>query len=228
MVASSQAALTVVADFDFSTFADGTGDFAANGLTAFGDATVTSGQLVLDGTGDYLQSSTFTSAPDNFVLETVVDASSFGAFNFTAALNTGGVNNGGGVVAQSGNWNALASGIGFHGSAAHGGTPTGTVSVALVRNNGDNSLFVNGVEAGAGGADGWNNPGAGTQITIGGHGFDVPAGVWNGTIDHVRYTTSDTAEASNAALYSLAAIPEPTSTGLLGLGALALILRRRK
>lgn len=229
MIASSKAVISVVVDVDFSTFADGTGDFTPNGLNASGDATISSGQLVLDGAGDYVQtSSTFTTAADNFVLEVVGSAAGFGPFNFGAALNTGTTNNGGGILAQSGNWNALSSGIGFFGSAGHGGAPTNQVSIALVRNAGDVSLFVNGVEFGAGGVDGWDNPGTGAQLTIGGHGFDVPAGTWNGTIDRVRYSTSDVPESSNAALFAAAAIPEPTSVALLGLGGLALLRRRRK
>ncbi|MCG8583884.1 MAG: hypothetical protein MI757_04140, partial [Pirellulales bacterium] len=88
----SPAALTTVGDYDFSNNA------APSGFTEFGDPTYSSGMVHLDGTGDYLQAVAPTTVTDNMVLEAIVSADTFGAFNFVGSISqANGANSGYGI-----------------------------------------------------------------------------------------------------------------------------------
>ncbi len=184
MTTTAGAQLITVADYDFAD------DQAPVGFAEFGDPTYVDGQLVLDGAGDYIQAVAPTVATDNVVLETIVSAETFGVFNFTASItNADGSNSGYGVVAQGGSWRAITSGVGFPGLFPHGNPPTASVALAYVREAGDSSLYVNGLEFDSGGGDGNITLTDSGVITIGGHNFDVPNGVFDGSIDRVRVST---------------------------------------
>lgn len=178
--------LVTVADYDFED------NQAPAGATTFGDPTYTNGKLVLDGAGDYLQISPApigSGTSDNFVLEFIVNATSFGSFNFVGAIsNASGTNTGYGILAENTQWNALVSGNGVAGSFNHGPPPTFSIALAFVRDGGDNSLYVNGTRYDNASSDGFTLTDAGV-LTIGGHGFDVPNGLFVGEIDRVRVST---------------------------------------
>ncbi len=57
--------------------------------------------------------------------------------------------------------------------------------------------------------------------------IDVPAFTAGGTVDATWYNNGGTATASSNTI-AVAVVPEPSSAALLGLGGLALIMRRRK
>ena len=179
--------LDVLGDWDFAD------NQTPSGFTEFGNPSYSGGQLVLDGSGDYIQIASPISAAenDNFVLEMIASADAIGAFNFIATVApANGSNAGYGVLAQSGNWNALTSLSGFAGSTSHGSTPTPMVALAYVLNNGNASLYVNGVEFDSGSGDGFTLSGP-AVLTIGGHPFDAPNGLFNGSVDRVRISTFD-------------------------------------
>jgi hypothetical protein len=188
----SCAQVETTADF---TFDNGT-NLGAGGLgfSVFGDASISGNQLQLDGTGDYL---TITNpfgvgVTDNFALEAVVtaEAATVGGFNFIFAMNEGTSNNGFGGLLQSGSTIGIGSG---QGPAFFAATPTGllprTFSVSVVRQNGNNFLYVDGVIFDDGVADGLNGAGSLDTLAIGAHNFDAPNGLFNGSIDRVRLVT---------------------------------------
>lgn len=180
----ADAVLTTVGDWDFAD------NMAPAGFTEFGDPTYAGGKLLLDGVGDYIQAPAPTTASDNMVLETIVSADAFGAFNFSASIsNADGSNTGYGILGQGGEWRAINSGVGYPGAVPHGTTPTSTVALAYVREGGDSSLWVNGVQYNSGGADAFNSVTDAGVVTIAGHEFDVPNGVFDGAIDRVRVST---------------------------------------
>lgn len=220
---SANAALTVGADYDFSTFADGTGDLTTAGFNINGDAAISGGQLILDGTGDYLTiADPLGGATDNFAIEATFTADTAGTFNFVATRNTGTTNSGGGILIQSGNFNALASLVGFQVSTPQ--TLGSEVTVNFVRQDGTYTLYVNGVNVGSNAAT-WN----GTPDTagIGAHNFDAPDGLLDGSIARVRYSTfaaDDPLGIGGDGFIEV--IPEPSSLALIGLGGLMLVRRR--
>ncbi len=63
------------------------------------------------------------------------------------------------------------------------------------------------------------------RLNLGWNTADGAASLMTGEFDRVRMSTFT---AGNFATSDLIAVPEPSSTALLGLGGLALILRRRK
>lgn len=175
---------TLAGDYNFDD------NQAPVGFTEFGDPTYAGGKLLLDGNGDYIQGPAPTTATDNIIFETLASADAFGGFNWVISIsNTAAGNSGYGIVAQNGNWNALTSNIGFVGSDPHGAVPTPTVALAYVREKGNSSLYVNGVKFDSGVNDGAIQLSDSGLITIGGHAFDAPNGLFNGSIDRVRVTT---------------------------------------
>lgn len=178
--------LNVIADYDFAD------NQAPAGFSEFGNPTYANGRLVLDGNGDYLQLSPAplgSSTNDNFVLEAIVNATSLGAFNFVVSIsNHNGANTGYGILMEGTQWRALVSGSGISGGHAHGPPPTFLTAIAFVREGGNNSLYVNGVKYDSGAGEGFTLTDAGI-LTIGGHMFDVPNGLFAGEIDRVRIST---------------------------------------
>lgn len=155
-------------------------------------------------------------------------------FSFGAGLTTGD-NQGVGILEQGG-WNALHQGVGA-GSPATATVTGQEVRLALIwaagadQTNGvDSNLYINGVRVsgrGGGLASGINPL---TQFNVGYNTLDGGAfeGGFNGTITEARYFTFDDGAFAASDLLQAATVPEPSSSALLGLGGLALILRRRK
>jgi len=221
------AALVVVGDYDFAN------NQKPAGFTENGDPTYSGGKLLLDGTGDYIQIGAPTTAVNDVVLEAIVSANAVGTFNFAASIsNANKTNSGYGVLAQSGNWNALTSNVGFAGSTAHGTTPTPTVAIAYVRYGGNTSLYVDGTQYDSGGNDAAPGITDAGVLSIGAHYFDAPNGLFNGSIDRVRVSTiSGTFDANDLLGPGDGTIPEPSTfalTILALLGLLACGQRRRR
>lgn len=221
---ASHAALTVVGDYDFS------GNQTPAEFSEFGSPTYANGKLLLNGS-TYIQapSPLADSVSDNFVLEVIANANSFGGFNFVTSISpASGANFGFGVLAAGGEWSALTSSSAFVGSTPHGGGPTSTVALAYVFANGDASLYVNGArfDSGAGNTFNLTYP---AVLTIGAHPFDAPNGLFNGEIDRVRVSTfSGTFNAGDLlGPGDGTTIPEPGALLLLALGGV-FGLRRRK
>ncbi len=222
---SANAVLTTVADY---TFDDGT-DLGAAGFTVNGDAAISGNALQLDGTGDYLTiADPLGGATDNFVVEAVFTDNFVGTgFHFAAARNTGTTNNGHGLLIQGGEFRALQSGVGTNGvvSSQVSNTP---VTFSFVRQNGENSLWVDGVLQAGPTAINFN--GTPDTLTIGAHNFDAPNGLFNGSIDRVRLSTigaNDLLGSDAGNDNFIFVIPEPSSLALLGLGGLVIARRRR-
>ena len=101
-------------------------------------------------------------------------------------------------------------------------TPNTWTHLAVIRNNGVSTFYVNGVAQ------------TGTSSTAPTHGTGhigvTPggSGPYEGDLDEIRMFTFEDGDDPVTALNVQAAVPEPSSTALLGLGSLALILRRRK
>lgn len=96
--------------------------------------------------------------------------------------------------------------------------------VAMTYNNSNVEYFVNGASAGTTTIGLFNDEGAGAETKIGGRA----GGVENflGLMDEVKY--DDAILTVGEIQASATAVPEPSSSALLGLAGLALILRRRK
>lgn len=221
---AANAAITVVADYDFAD------NMAPTGFTEFGDPTYAGGKLLLDGTGDYIQATAPTTVTDNMVLEAIVSADVFGTFNFAVSISQAdSLNTGYGLLGQSGNWNALRSLSAFSGSAAHGGAPTSTVAIAFVRVAGDSSLYVNGVQFNSGSGDLAPILVGAAVLSIGAHEFDAPNGLFNGSIDRVRVSTIsggfDAADLLGPG--DGAAVPTPAALPA-GLALIGIIAARRR
>ena len=74
-----------------------------------------------------------------------------------------------------------------------------------------------------------NTPAAPTQLNVGFNPFDsVGTSGFNGSINEIRLFTFTGGEFVEADLLQAATIPEPASVAFLGMGGLALMLRRRK
>ena len=223
LMGASQAAITVQQHY---TFNDNT---TPGGLTVqAGTASYSGGELVMNNSTWLAGSSGIGAAvTTDYGFEVIATASAFEAFDFAATLTTdtsGTINRGVGLLAQ-GNWLGLVSGVGAFGTTA---SATGAeVRLAFVRTGTTNTIYVNGVAAGSNTAA---PIGTVETLSIGGHPFDADggAGIWNGTINEVRTFTFNTGEFVAGDLLTAATVPEPSSTALLGLGGLALILRRRK
>ncbi|MEE9463972.1 MAG: LamG-like jellyroll fold domain-containing protein, partial [Candidatus Neomarinimicrobiota bacterium] len=192
-----------------STGNDATVDFiAAIDLTRFGNPTYRSEtnlacsnlSMDFDGTGDYYQSAggdVPTTAVDNVGMEAWCKANSFGAFQFVANLGWGGGEpRGFGLIEQGGEWRLLYNGVGYPAISTSASVTGEWVHLAGVIDGGTARLFVNGVEEATNTAPG--TPGVISEVTdhmtIAGNPWDIPNGLWNGVIDHVRVFTFNSGE----------------------------------
>lgn len=220
------ATITTVADYTFNNNA------APSGFTAIGTPTYSGGQLILDG-ASALEIATPLTATDNFGLEAIVTPSTFDAFNFAVA-NHDGANRGAGIV-SIGSTDTIWQGL-LERSAQFGSSPSAMgseVRLALVRDAGTTTLYVNGANYGTTTAVPDFGTGA-TTLTIGGNRDNNGAleGLFKGSINEVRlFTFAPNGFNPTTDLLTHATVPEPSAivsivTGLLGL--LAYAWRKRK
>jgi hypothetical protein len=224
VVASGEASILVVKDYTFDN------NLLPEGFTAVGTGTPTfqNGSLSLDGTAA-IEVATPLKAIDNFGIEAVVTASSFDAFNFVVS-NHNGANKGVGLLSEGTDWHAILQQAGDFGAVA--ATPQTPVHLALVRDSGITSLYVEGSLKATSNAV----PACGetdlSTFSIGANRNNTGAleGLFKGSMDEVRLFTFAAGQ-FNPSTDLLTAVPEPSSvalaiTGLFGL--LAYAWRKRK
>ena len=162
-------------------------------------------------------------ATDNFGIEFWTRTSQLGTATLFATGTTGHIVFG----IASGNWLAAVHGGGWIGGSEGSGQTIAAntwTHLAIIRNNGVSTFYINGVAQ------------TGTlNVAPSGHGtghIGVASGrasAYAGDLDELRMFTFDPAVDNPVAALNLqAAVPEPSSTALLGLSSLALILRRHK
>jgi hypothetical protein len=126
----------------------------------------------------------------------------------------------------TGNWGASYHGTAWVGAANGTGQPISAntwTHLALIRSADTTTFYIDGVaQAGTSGTTPTHNASAHLAVTSGG------ANRYQGDIDEINIFTFDPNTDDPVAALSVNLVPEPSSTALLGLGGLALILRRRK
>ncbi|MGB0992734.1 MAG: LamG-like jellyroll fold domain-containing protein [Akkermansiaceae bacterium] len=189
-----------------------------------GSASYSGGQIVLDG-DSYISGPSGLATTDNIGFEVIATGTTFGTFQFPIAVNEGSSDNVGlGILEESG-WKGIVQGQIVITPAAASSTGVET-RLAFVRADGTNNFYVNGVLVSTNG----NAPGGADLDTlhIGANPFDGAAGGFTGSINEVRTFSFNSGEFATSDLLTGATVPEPSSSALLGLGGLALVLRRRK
>jgi len=139
----------------------------------------------LDGSGQYLSNAIVTTAVDNFGIEAWVKPTTVSStYNFVA-YNGNTANNGWGIAWQDGAFQGWYGNVILFGS---GVIATGTwAHVALVRDNGSSTLYVNGVSANIPTGFGPNAPSTGFALGI--RPQAPTTDFFNGAIDEVRVFT---------------------------------------
>tara|TARA_B110000483_G_C18124545_1_gene515046 strand:- start:16 stop:780 length:765 start_codon:yes stop_codon:yes gene_type:complete len=168
-------------------------------------------------------------ATNNFIVELwVIAANTTQTVNL---LHTSGADNGSLKIGiQGGNWSSSYHGISWIGAAGGAGqaVTAGTwTHLAVIRDSGTSTLYIDGV-AQAGNTTGTPAHNGPTAFHL---GVNPNGGVGNwftGGIDDLKLSTFDPNTDDPVAALSINAVPEPSSTALLGLGGLALLLRRRR
>lgn len=214
---SAHAVITVV---EHQTFND---NATPATYTEVGTPSYAGGALVLNGSsGLTFTAGTPLTATDNFGIEAIVTLTQLDAFDFILANSVGVTNAGYGLLQDTG-WQAIVMG-----QALSAGDPVALnteVRLAYVRDEGFGALYVNGTFFSALA----NTPAAPTQLNVGFNPFDfVGTSGFNGSINEIRLFTFTGGEFVEADLLQAATIPEPASVAFLGMGGLALMLRRRK
>lgn len=217
---SSQAAISVVDHHTFNDNAQPAGTIVVGGAPTY-----TGGSAIFSG-AEGLENATALGVTDNFGLEIIVTwTGSFPGFSFPASI-TQGSNQGFGVV-------SIADGVSGHGNGGGGafGTFTATIGteyrLAVVRDNGVATFYVDGV-AQAGTITNAHPVPSVLSMGFNRAGGGGTEGLFTGELNEVRTFTFNAGEFATSDLLTAATVPEPSSTALLGLGGLALILRRRK
>ena len=121
-----------------------------------------------------------------------------------------------------GDWQAGYKNVAFIGGAS-AAVANEWVNLAVIRNSGTSAFYVDGVQIGSTTSVApINNANAG-HLSIG----SGASNTFTGDIDNIRMFTFEAGDDPVAAL-TVSAVPEPSSSALLGLGGVALIMRRRK
>ena len=154
-------------------------------------------------------------ATNNFGIEFWARTSSIGGIFFSTGSSTGHIIFG----LDNSNWIAGIHGGEWIGAASGTGQPRAAdtwTHLAIIRNNGVSTFYINGVAQ------------TGTSTDAPTHSTGYIDQYYTGGLDELRMFTFDPATDDPVAALNLQAVPEPSTTALLGLGSLALILRRRK
>ena len=139
----------------------------------------------LNGISQYLSNAVVTSAVDNFGLEAWVKPNTIsGTYNFVA-YNGNTANNGWGIAWQNGTFQGWFGNVVLFGSGAV--TPGTWAHVALVRDSGFSTLYLNGVPVSSPTGFGPNSPDTGFALGI--RPQTAAAEFFNGAIDEVRVFT---------------------------------------
>ena len=250
-LASPPANGALVGHWEFDNSGDVGQATVSSNLETVGDAAYTAsgkvgGALALDGSGDYLRvdashtlASGLPTGDTSFTIaafiQTTADARNtitfWGNFSTSQANGFRTTTSGEAGIADNSTGGLLDFGWGGaydHGVGA-GGTPPGTIydgqwhhaAVTYDAATSTKRLYFDGVEIGTGKVISDLNVAA-ANFGIGSRTGSEP---FSGLIDDVRVYDSALSESE---ISTLASIPEPSTTALLGLGGLALILRRRK
>ncbi|BDS06970.1 hypothetical protein NT6N_20100 [Oceaniferula spumae] len=169
----------------------------------------------------------FTSLPaDNFAFGIFARAASNTTATRGVAFQLGtNTNNTLKITLNNNGWGASAHGVSWIGGTqgvSGSFVADEWVHLALIRQSGTTTLYIDGAaQTGT-----WG----GTPVFGSGHMVVTPGGgtYFDGHLDEGRVVTFDPSDSTTAILNTLQGVPEPSSTALLGLGAMALILRRRK
>lgn len=227
----SQAVITVQRHYTFNDNTTPVGLTEVNGPASYSGGSLTVNNLNGAAGGQtYLTGSSGVTGTTNYGLEVIVTATTFEDFDFVASLTGNNTNNEGvGLFANA----TIANGYVAFATSAIGGAlnPNQEYRLAFVRDTtagvSTNSLYVDGVLAGTststpiGGLD---------TLSVGSHPFAAANnfGSWSGSVNEVRTFTFNEGEFQVTDLLQVASVPEPSSVTLLGLGGLALVLRRKK
>lgn len=226
LVISSQAAITVTLH---ETFDDNTtpGTF----FVQAGTPTYSGGQLELNNSTWLSGSSGLGAINDNFGLEIIGTFSAFESFDFLATLtsNSFPFNQGIGILAQFGQFQAVTSAVGSFGYTHQ---DTSEYYFAIVRDQGVNKFYIDNLLMGQATQD---FMGTAATLNLGAHPLDAPNGLLNGSINEVRTFSFIGGEFQEfedllrrPPLSTPESPPEPSSALLLAIGSFAVILKRRK
>jgi hypothetical protein len=216
LTSTSQAAITVV---DHHTFND---NAQPAGTTVVGVAPTYSGGSMISAGGGLTQTVLALSA-DNWGIEVILSlpAATGSFFGVLAADGIGGTLNDNGIVTYPTAVSAHHGGDGDFGNTAQS-HPFTDLRLAIVQDAGTRTFYINGVAAGTTAATADLSA---SSLEMGHFGG---GGLLTGSINEVRTFTFAPSAFDTSDLLTVATVPEPSSTALLGLGGLALILRRRK
>lgn len=213
---------------------DGTGSASygagvGGALVTTGSAPGSSAHLSYNGSNQGNWNGDFSAlATDNFAVELWLRTSNLTQGGITV-FQTGNSSNGNLKIGINGGvWTASyhnLSWIGATGGAGQTVTSGAWTHLAVIRDNGTSTLYIDGVaQAQTSGSTPVHQSGAHLAVNPGG-----AAGAWfDGDIDEINTFTFVSGVDDPVAALSINAIPEPSSTALLGLGGLVLTLRRRK
>ena len=147
-----------------------------------------------NGTNQSLSGPVLSTAIDNFCLEAWVKPATVGAGVSIIALNGSYAANGWGLVCFGDQFQGLLGGITFFGSATF--SPGTWTHVAVVRDQGTATLYINGLSAGATGA----NPAVPNGAFAIGRAPESNGNLFNGAIDQVRFFTFEAGQFTTNAL----------------------------